>query len=165
ELHDVEPGRGEILSEGGDVCLLAYGSMVPVAVEAASLLAARGVSCGVANARFAKPLDKELLARVFAMAPRIVTVEEHLAAGGFGSGVLEAAQALGLGASRVKIHAVPDQFVEHSPQAMQRKNFGLDPEGIAQRVLAMSPELARSAAGAGETTTRADEKLVETVSW
>ncbi len=164
-LREIVVGRGEVLSEGGDVCLLAYGSMVPVAVEAAARLAARGIACGVANARFAKPIDRDLLARVFAMAPRIVTVEEHLAAGGFGSGVLEAVQALGLGASRVKIHAIPDQFVEHSPQALQRKNFGLDAEGIAERVLALSPGLSQSGAARDKNLSKADENLVETVSW
>ncbi len=165
DLRDIPPGRGEILSEGSDVCLLAYGSMVPVAVEAAALLAARGVACGVVNARFAKPLDRDLLVRVFEMAPRIVTVEEHLAAGGFGSGVLETVQSLGLPASRVRIHAIPDQFVEHSPQALQRKNFGLDPHGLADRVLALSPELARSAAGEAAKRSKLDQDLVETVSW
>ncbi|MEO8432297.1 MAG: 1-deoxy-D-xylulose-5-phosphate synthase [Acidobacteriota bacterium] len=165
KLAEVAVGRGDIVSEGTDVCLLAYGSMVPVAVEAAALLAARGVSCGVANARFAKPLDQELLSRVLEMAPRVVTVEEHLAAGGFGSAVLEACQALGAHASHVKIHAIPDQFVEHSPQALQRKNFQLDAEGLAERVLSLSPELARSAAGREQKRARADGDLVETVSW
>ncbi|MDQ2870298.1 MAG: 1-deoxy-D-xylulose-5-phosphate synthase [Acidobacteriota bacterium] len=165
ELREIPAGRGEVLSEGSDVCLLAYGSMVPVAVEAAALLAARGVACGVVNARFAKPLDRDLLARAFAMAPRIVTVEEHLAAGGFGSGVLETVQSLGLPTSRVRVHAIPDQFVEHSPQALQRKNFGLDPDGVADRVLALSPELARSAAGDAAKRSRIDQDLVETVSW
>ena len=164
-LSEVAAGRGEIVSEGSDVCLLAYGSMVSVASRAAEILAARGISCGVANARFAKPLDEDLLARVLKMAPRVVTVEEHLAAGGFGSAVLEACQSLGLGASRVKIHAIPDQFVEHSPQALQRKNFQLDAEGLAERVLSISPGLARSASGEAEPQARPDGDLVETVSW
>ncbi len=168
-LSEMPVGRGDVVSEGSDVCLLAYGSMVSVATEAAAILARRGISCGVANARFAKPLDEDLLARVVRMAPRVVTVEEHLAAGGFGSAILEACQSLGLGASRVKIHAIPDQFVEHSPQALQRKNFQLDAEGLADRVLSLSPELARSASGqagqSGQTEKRPDGDLVETVSW
>jgi 1-deoxy-D-xylulose-5-phosphate synthase len=159
------PLRGEILSEGTDLFLLAYGSMVPVAVEAAAALASRGISCGVANARFAKPLDRELLARVMEMAPRVVTVEEHLASGGFGSAVLEACQELGLDTSRVKVHAIPDQFIEHSPQALQRKNFRLDPEGLVQLLLEVSSGPARAAGGAQAPSEKRDEKLVETVSW
>src|SRR6185369_6064745 len=88
ELKRFPIGRGEVLREGKDVCLLAYGSMVPVALAAAERLRERGIACGVANARFAKPLDAELLGRVSAMAPRILTLEEHLLKGGFGSGVL-----------------------------------------------------------------------------
>ena len=170
DLVTVPHGRGEILSEGKDLFFLAYGSMVPVASEAAAILAARGISCGVANARFAKPLDTDLLARILAIAPRVVTVEEHLAAGGFGSAVLEECHARGLDASGVKVHAIPDQFVEHSPQALQRRNFRLDAEGLVARAFEFFPDL--GAAGgvsvspdvpAGEK--KASEKLVETVSW
>jgi 1-deoxy-D-xylulose-5-phosphate synthase len=165
-LREIPVGRGEIVREGKDACFVAYGSMVPVAVEAAAALAARGIECGVAHARFAKPLDLELLDRVSKMAPRILTVEEHLAAGGFGSGVLEAFHERGLDASGVRVHAVPDQFIEHSPQALQRRNFKLDAEGLAQRLVEIWPELTRAG---GERVlpgeTGEDEKLAETVSW
>jgi 1-deoxy-D-xylulose-5-phosphate synthase len=161
--RELPAGRGEVLSEGKDVCLLAYGSMVPVAVEAAALLSGRGVSCGVVNARFAKPLDRDLLARSLKMASRVVTVEEHLLAGGFGSAVLEAVQELGLDSSRVAVHAIPDQFIEHSPQALQRKNFRLDPEGLAARVLEVCRRPSGSAGRDGESSPGSDEKLVETV--
>jgi 1-deoxy-D-xylulose-5-phosphate synthase len=166
-LHEIPAGRGEILREGKDVCFLAYGSMVPVAAEAATLLRARGIEAGVIHARFAKPLDGELLERASRMASRILTVEEHLAAGGFGSGVLEAFHERGLDPSGVRIHAIPDQFIEHSPQALQRRNFRLDPEGLVARVVELWPELA---ANATETAAKAsggksDEKLAEIVSW
>src|SRR5262249_27621113 len=81
--------RGGMVREGKDLVFLAYGSMVPVAVEAAAILAERGIDCGVANLRFAKPLDRELLRRARAAAPRLLTLEEHLAMGGLGSAVLE----------------------------------------------------------------------------
>src|SRR5262249_44406917 len=119
-------GKGEILRTGKDVCLLAYGSMVPVALGAADVLAEGGVDCAVAYAPFAKPLDADLLAKVSAMSPRVLTLEEHLAAGGFGSAVLEAFHAAGLPAAKLKSHGIPDQFVEHSPQAIQRANLKLD---------------------------------------
>ncbi len=164
ELKRFPIGKGELLREGKDVCLLAYGSMVPVALAAAEALKARGIDCGVANARFAKPLDAELLARVSGMAPRILTLEEHLLMGGFGSGVLEAFHAAGLPAEKLKIHAIPDQFVEHSPQAMQRANLKLDAPGVVEKVLELFPELARAAAGPAPSR-KTDEKLVETVTW
>jgi 1-deoxy-D-xylulose-5-phosphate synthase len=164
DLREVPHGRGEVVSEGNDVVLFAYGSMVPVSVEAAGLLAQHGVSAGVVHARFAKPLDADLLRKALAMAPRLVTVEEHLAAGGFGSAVVEACHAHGFDASGVRVHAIPDQFIEHSPQALQRKNFQLDAPGIAARVLEMFPDLGEGKKLAGGKS-KGDEKLVETVSW
>jgi 1-deoxy-D-xylulose-5-phosphate synthase len=140
--------------------------MVPVALAAAETLRERGIDCGVANARFAKPLDAELLGRICAMAPRILTLEEHLATGGFGSGVLEAFHAAGLPAQRLKIHAIPDQFVEHSPQALQRANLKLDAPGVVAKTLEIFPDLARAArAGADPAAGKLDEKLAETVTW
>jgi 1-deoxy-D-xylulose-5-phosphate synthase len=165
ELKRIPIGKGELLREGKDVCLLAYGSMVPVALVAAEALKERGIDCGVANARFAKPLDAELLARVSAMTPRILTLEEHLLTGGFGSGVLEAFHAAGLPPERLKIHAIPDQFVEHSPQAMQRANLKLDAPGVVEKVLELFPELARAAGTAAGPARKPEEKLVETVTW
>jgi 1-deoxy-D-xylulose-5-phosphate synthase len=167
ELKRIPIGQGEILREGKDLCLLAYGSMVPVALAAAETLQERGIDCGVANARFAKPLDAELLGRISAMAPRILTLEEHLATGGFGSGVLEAFHAAGLPAERLKIHAIPDQFVEHSPQALQRANLKLDAPGVVAKTLEIFPDLTRAArAGADPAAAgKLDEKLAETVTW
>jgi 1-deoxy-D-xylulose-5-phosphate synthase len=123
------------------VNLLAYGSMVPVAEKAAAALRARGVDCGVANARFVKPLDIDLVGTLLAASPRLLTLEEHLGQGGFGSAVLEAVHAAGLPAAGVKVHAIPDQFVEHGPQAFQRHNFRLDPEGVVARVVELFPDL------------------------
>jgi 1-deoxy-D-xylulose-5-phosphate synthase len=167
ELKRIPIGQGEVLREGKDLCLLAYGSMVPVALAAAGMLREKGIECGVADARFAKPLDAELLGRVSIMAPRILTLEEHLAAGGFGSGVLEAFHAAGLPAERLKVHAIPDQFVEHSPQALQRANLKLDAPGVVAKALELFPDLARAPrAGADPAAARKpEEKLVETVTW
>ncbi|MEP6767965.1 MAG: 1-deoxy-D-xylulose-5-phosphate synthase [Acidobacteriota bacterium] len=162
-LREIPAGRGELLREGKNVCLLAYGSMVPISLEAAAALGALGVDCGVADARFAKPLDLKLLERISRMAPRILTIEEHLAAGGFGSGVLEAFHERGFPTAGLRIHAVLDQFVEHSPQAIQRKNFQLDVDGIVERVLALYPDLGTAAGRAGRL--KKEEKLAETVSW
>jgi 1-deoxy-D-xylulose-5-phosphate synthase len=159
-------GKGEVLSDGKDLCLLAYGSMVSVASAAAEQLNARGIGCGVVNARFAKPLDLDLLRHLSREVPRILTLEEHLATGGFGSGVLEAFHKEGLPAAGVKVHAIPDQFVEHSPQALQRGNLKLDVAGVVETVLALYPELARAAGAVGKEKRKKDEEmLVETVTW
>ncbi|HYK41997.1 MAG TPA: 1-deoxy-D-xylulose-5-phosphate synthase [Thermoanaerobaculia bacterium] len=168
DLRKVPVGKGEVIREGKDVCFLAYGSMVPVAVEASTLLRARGVESGVLHARFAKPLDGEMLELAARMAPRVLTVEEHLAAGGFGSAVLEGFQARGLDPAGVRIHAIPDQFIEHSPQALQRRNFRLDPEGLAARVFELWPDIVAKAGANAAMPGKADqndEKLAEIVSW
>ena len=167
-LKTLPIGRGEILTGGKDLCLLAYGSMVPVATEAAKLLAARGISCGVANARFVKPLDSELLSRIREGSARILTLEEHLGMGGFGSAVLEAFHQEGWNTENLRCHAIPDQFVEHSPAPLQRANLKLDTAGVVETVLAVFPDLARAgdaAAGAKSPGRAHKDDLVETVTW
>jgi 1-deoxy-D-xylulose-5-phosphate synthase len=164
-LQTLPIGKGEIVKEGKDLFFLAYGSMVPVAVEAARTLAERGVDCGVANLRFAKPLDLDLLRQVREKSPRLLTLEEHLAMGGFGSGVLEAFHREGWDTSNLRVHAIPDQFVEHSPAPLQRASFKLDPAGVVETALALFPDLARAAAPAKAAGASRRDNLVETVTW
>lgn len=142
-LREVPVGRGELLAEGRDLMFLAYGSMVPVAVKAAETLRTHGISAGVANLRFAKPLDMDLLRQSRRMAPRLITLEEHLVTGGLGSAVLEAFARESWDASGLFVHAIPDMFVEHSPQAIQRANLKLDPAGVVSVALSRFPELSR----------------------
>jgi 1-deoxy-D-xylulose-5-phosphate synthase len=138
-------GRGELRREGHDLGILAIGNAVPAAVEAAERLAERGVSCAVVNARFVKPLDEELILRVADSVGALVTVEEHVLAGGFGSAVLELLAAHG---RRVPVErlGVPDLFVEHGKQAAMRALFDIDAAGIARRALEAFPGLARTPA-------------------
>ena len=164
-LSTLAPGKGEIVREGRDLMLLAYGSMVSVANAAADELERRGLSVGVANARFAKPLDMDLLAGIAATYPRILTLEEHLAAGGFGAGVLEAFHAAGLPASGLKVHAIDDHFIEHSPQLQQRHNLKLDVEGVVETALGVFPDLARAATESGTDADPRKKKFAETVNW
>jgi 1-deoxy-D-xylulose-5-phosphate synthase len=120
----------------------------------------------VANARFAKPLDLDLLKRIVATTPRILTLEEHLEIGGFGAGVLEAFHDAGLPADLVRVHAIADQFIEHSPQLQQRHNLKLDVEGVVEKVLATYPDLARSAPKKpGPEGALKEKKFAETVTW
>lgn len=167
-LRPIPIGRGEVLREGKDLCLVAYGSMVSVAMQAAAALDERGIRCGVVNARFAKPLDVDLLRTISETVSRVLTLEEHLITGGFGSGVLETWHREGWSSAGLRTHAIPDQFVEHSPQALQRAKLRLDVAGVLETIFELYPELrSADALGKGSAVRRPEqtEKLVETVTW
>jgi 1-deoxy-D-xylulose-5-phosphate synthase len=164
KLQNVPHGKGELLREGRDLTFFAYGSMVAVALQAADELAKRGISVGVANARFSKPLDMDLLARIAGSCPRILTLEEHLGAGGFGAGVLEAFHEAGLPTAGLRVHAIPDIFVEHSPQLQQRHNLKLDVEGVVERALELYPDLGSGSSPAAAAGGK-KQKFAETVTW
>jgi 1-deoxy-D-xylulose-5-phosphate synthase len=130
DMKTIPIGEAELLRDGDQVAVLAYGTLAHVALEAAHALQAEGISAAVVNARFAKPLDAK---RIVALAQRcraVVTVEEAAGAGGFGSAVLEALAEAGVA---VPVHclAIPDRIVEHGDPAAIRASFGLDAEGIA----------------------------------
>jgi 1-deoxy-D-xylulose-5-phosphate synthase len=133
----IEIGRGEPLREGsGRVAFLGYGYGVSLALGAAERLAEdHGVEATVADARFAKPLDAELVERLAAEHELLVTVEENVLAGGFGAAVLEH---LGdrdlLGQTRVMRFGLPDRYVTHGKPALLREEVGLTPEAVAERV-------------------------------
>ncbi|MHB8078268.1 MAG: 1-deoxy-D-xylulose-5-phosphate synthase [Candidatus Krumholzibacteriia bacterium] len=143
-------GQAETLVEGDDVCLLALGAMVRPALEAAQWLQRAGLFATVVNARFVKPLDEELLERLWAQHRLIVTVEENTVCGGFGSAVLEWAAARPLAAPvRVLTLGVPDRFIEQGTRKEQLAETGLTGEQIGARILqeisrAASPRQARS---------------------
>ncbi|MEX1142908.1 MAG: 1-deoxy-D-xylulose-5-phosphate synthase [Thermoleophilaceae bacterium] len=134
----LEIGRGEILRAGERVALLGYGYGVPVALGAAELIAAQaGVDATVADARFAKPLDGELVERLAAEHDLLVTVEENVLAGGFGAGVLEhLADRDLLGDVRVLRVGLPDRYVTHGKPALLRGEVGLTPPAVADKVAA-----------------------------
>jgi 1-deoxy-D-xylulose-5-phosphate synthase len=132
----IEIGCGEVLREGERVALLGYGYGVPVALGAADLLEGdHGVAPTVADARFAKPLDGELVARLAAEHDVLVTVEENVLAGGFGSAVVEflADRDLGDGCRVIRV-GLPDRYVTHGKPALLREEVDLTPEAVAQRV-------------------------------
>jgi len=158
-------GRAEVLREGTELVLLAYGSMVAPAIEASDIMRERGIDCGVVNGRFAKPLDLELLRGLSESTSRILTLEEHLLMGGFGSGVLEAFHREGWNAAGLRAHGIPDQFVEHAPQAAQRSSLKLDALGIVARVVEFYPELAASASGPKREAPMPRRGPSDTVTW
>jgi len=137
ELHEIPIGKGEIIRQGEDVAILAIGAMVAPALEAAQELTSSGIEATVVNARFAKPLDSELIIDLASHIKRIVTVEESTLSGGFGSSVADLLQKSGIISAQVKSIGIPDEFVEQGSQAVLRSKYGLDAEGIAQQVLAL----------------------------
>jgi 1-deoxy-D-xylulose-5-phosphate synthase len=137
-LKTLEIGKAEILLEGADLAIFAIGYTVQPALDAARRLREDGIDATVVNCRFVKPLDGELLARVALATGKVLTVEENVLAGGFGSAVLEMFEAKGLSGIDVKRLGIPDEFVEHATQAEMRRKYGIDAEGIfdAARTLA-----------------------------
>lgn len=134
ELCSLPVGKGELLRDGGDVAIVAIGSAVAPAIEAANLLVAEGISCAVVDARYLKPLDEELILEVAGRCRRVVTVEENVVKGGFGSAVLELIAAKAPKGVAVDIIGIPDQFVEHGNPGLLREKYGLTGQGIAKRI-------------------------------
>jgi 1-deoxy-D-xylulose-5-phosphate synthase len=124
-------GTSEPLRTGKDVAILAIGSMVKHSVDAASLLEAEGINAEVVNMRFVKPLDLVMLESIARKFDSIVTVEDNVIQGGFGSAVLEALQTIGASHCSVKLHGLPDKFIEQGTPAELYKLCSLDAQGIA----------------------------------
>jgi 1-deoxy-D-xylulose-5-phosphate synthase len=131
----VELGCAEIYEWATDGVLVAYGSLFPACVKAVEKLRQEdGIEVGVINARFAKPLDRATLLKAVEELPLVVTVEEGTLEGGFGSALLEAANAAGLDARNVVRLGIPDRFVEHAERGELLAELGLDVEGLCRTV-------------------------------
>jgi len=127
-------GRGEILREGADVTLVGFGVTVAECLRAANILEESGIDAAVVNARYAKPLDAELLIAQARSSRGLVTVEENVRAGGFGAAVLELLSDHGLAGKVLSTMTMPDAIVDHGPQTTFRQVYGLDGPGIAAKV-------------------------------
>jgi 1-deoxy-D-xylulose-5-phosphate synthase len=136
EILQLPPGAGEQLTDGGDVAIVAIGATVYPALAAAELLRNDGIMATVVNARFVKPLDRELILSVAKNCGSLVTVEEHALAGGFGSAVLELLANERLPGIRVKRIGIPDTFIEQGSPSQLRRMLALDADGIAASVTA-----------------------------
>ena len=134
ETFDI--GKASVLREGTDGVLLAFGAMVYRCQHAAEKLSARGIEVTVVNARFAKPLDKELILELVRNHRLIITVEDHALMGGFGSAVLELVSDEREDVNKILRMGIPDRFIEHGPRDLMLKNMGLDEEGIADKFVA-----------------------------
>ncbi|MGD9117530.1 MAG: 1-deoxy-D-xylulose-5-phosphate synthase [Dehalococcoidia bacterium] len=138
-LKELPIGKGEILREGEDVAILAIGAMVTPALEAADKLTKQGIEVTVVNARFAKPLDAELILEIASRIKRLVTVEENAVSSGFGNAVAEFLQQSGISDVQLKTIGIPDEFVEQGSPAVLRAKYGLDAQGIAKQVSELIP--------------------------
>jgi 1-deoxy-D-xylulose-5-phosphate synthase len=136
-LRSIEIGKGEVLREGRDMLILAIGTTVYPSIRAAERLDASGIHAAVINARFLKPLDGDLIGEWARKIGKILTVEENVLQGGFGSAVLELLQEKGLSSVDVKRLGIPDIFVEHGPPALLRAKYGIDEAGIYRAVKEM----------------------------
>jgi 1-deoxy-D-xylulose-5-phosphate synthase len=148
-IAPIEIGRGEVLREGeGRVALVGYGTGVAKALEAADLLAERGLEVTVADARFAKPIDAGLMAQLAAEHELLVTVEEGVLAGGFGSAVWETLNDGGLALPRIMRVGLPDRYVTHGKPALLHAEVGYTGRAIAQRIEAAIGASSGALAGA-----------------
>jgi len=129
-------GKAETLQQGKDVALLAIGTMANVASDASTLLAHQGISAEVVNMRFVKPLDADLLRAVSARIPRIVTLEDNVILGGFGSAVAEFFAREGITSVRQLSIGIPDRFIDHGSLQELYAELGLDAPAIARSVAA-----------------------------
>lgn len=137
---EVTLGRAELLKEGPDLALLAIGNCVLPALRAAERLEQAGVHATVINARFVKPLDKEMILSVASRVPRLVTVEENVLQGGFGSSVVELLSDSEMNHVKIKRLGIDDQFIEQGKPDSMRAKYGLDEEGIFSAVLSFMRE-------------------------
>jgi len=134
-MHSLPIGKSEVLCSGTDICIWAIGSMVQAARETAARLGGKGISTGVVNARFVKPLDTEMLAQTARQYKYLVTLEEGVLEGGFGSAVLEALERMNLlGEVSVMRLGIPDEFIPHGDRRLLLRDLGLLPEQIAERL-------------------------------
>jgi 1-deoxy-D-xylulose-5-phosphate synthase len=137
--EEIEIGKGELLLPGDRVALLGYGYGVQVGLRAAEILRENGLEPTVADGRFAKPLDGELIEKLAAEHDLLVTIEENVLPGGFGSAVLEHTEdAFADGSERARVLRVglPDRYVTHGKPALLREEVGFTGEAVAERVLA-----------------------------
>ena len=144
----IELGTGEILREGERVAIVGYGTGVQKGLEAAELLGERGMHVTVADARFAKPIDVGLMAQLAAEHDLLVTVEEGVLMGGFGSAVWETLSETGAISPRILRVGLPDRYVTHGKPALLHEEVGYTGERIAERIEAAVAEPSSALTGA-----------------
>jgi 1-deoxy-D-xylulose-5-phosphate synthase len=127
-------GRGELLADGDDLLLVAYGAMVAPAMATAGLLQEQGLRCAVINARFLRPLDEALIVPMARRIGRVVTFEEGALPGGFGAAVVECLNDREVLVPVLRL-GIPDQLVDHASPDQSKQALGLTPSQMAERIL------------------------------
>lgn len=135
ETAPIEDGKSEMLREGGDLAIISIGSMAETALKVSDLLAKKHVKAAVIDARFVKPIDKGLLFSIFNTTRRVVTIEDGVLNGGFGSAVLETIEDTGLKDIKVKRFGLPDKFIEHGKREELFAKYNLTPEAICDVIV------------------------------
>jgi 1-deoxy-D-xylulose-5-phosphate synthase len=133
EFKKIPTGQAEILKQGEKVAIFALGTTVHPALDAAEKLQSEGISCAVVNSRFVKPIDEKTLIQFASKVEAIITVEENVLQGGFGTAVLETLQLHNINI-KVLCLGIPDVFVEHGPQQLLRSKYGIDSDGMLNTV-------------------------------
>ena len=133
-------GKAEVVASGSDGAILCCGTLLSEACNARSELMERGLDVGVVNARFVKPLDRELIEKLARESGFLVTVEEGSLEGGFGSAVLECLNDVGLGGTQLLRLGVPDRFIEHGDREELLADLGLDRAGIVKACLQLAEQ-------------------------
>jgi 1-deoxy-D-xylulose-5-phosphate synthase len=145
-MKQLEIGKGEVIQDGTDIAIFAYGHTVDWARQVADKFEKEGVSVAVINARFAKPVDKELITKYALKTRCLITTEEHSLKGGFGSAVLEALQEEQVVNIPVKCIGIDDIVLEHGAVDRQRKDLKLDPDGMFETIMTFYGAVAEMAA-------------------
>ena len=130
EAAPIELGRAEVIDWGQDGMLIACGTLLGTAYKAATRLRTAGLDVGIVNARFIKPLDTDTLLEALCKSPWVITIEEGALQGGFGSALLEAANAAGVDTRHVRRLGIPDQFIEHGERGELLADLGLHVDGL-----------------------------------
>ena len=131
----VNTGKAEVIKDGRDIAIIAIGSMVSTAVEVSAILLKKKVDAAVVNARFIRPIDGQMIEDVCISCKRIVTIEEGVLEGGFGSAVLEFIERENIKGVRVKRFGLPDRFIEHGRRDELFKKYNLTPDAICDVIM------------------------------
>ncbi|MBH9967387.1 1-deoxy-D-xylulose-5-phosphate synthase [Bacillus sp. V3] len=140
ELKAIPIGEWEVLKKGTDVAVLTFGTTIPMALEAAKELEEQGISVRVVNARFIKPMDEKMLKSIFEEDIPVLTIEEAVLQGGFGSAVLEYVQENGYRNAVVDRIGIPDYFIEHGSVKELLNEIGMTKENVMDRILTITPK-------------------------
>jgi len=130
-------GKGRILAKGDDILIFAIGRTVNDAMQARERLLEKGIQATIVDCRFVKPIDSDLIARLAEKIPRVITIEENVIQGGFGSAVLECLNDAGIAGFNLTRMGIPDTFVEHGAQDLLRSKYGIDARSISDTALKM----------------------------